>query len=507
MTTLLAIFFIALLLSLVLSPVIGRLGTRLGAVDLPGDRKVHTRPISRTGGAAIFLAFTLTLLVCPLLTTRVSDLLTWQPPWSFFFLGGVICFLIGLVDDFHRLNPWIKLFFQVMGASVAFWGGVRIDGFVIMGVSADFGIFSYAVTVFWFILFINAVNLVDGLDGLAGGVVFFAAAVMVLLSVMGHSFLPAILFSALGGAVLGFLRYNFNPASIFLGDGGSYFLGYAVAGISIMGSVKSQVGAALLIPLLALGVPLFDTVLSPLRRFVRGRRLFAPDNGHIHHRLLSMGLTTKTAVLIIYLLTVSLCLSAVIMVNLRDERAGLFLIIIGTGAIVFIRKLGYFEYVASDKIYGWFRDFVDETGLSRERRSFLSLQIDMARAADFDDLWCIFRRAMEILDFDLAELVLDPKIVQAEDGGHKRLKWQRDGFDGTRGIADDYRFKLELPLMATRGADRAAKGAKAGPESYGVLRLVKDLQRHPVSQHTFRRVEQLRRSFIGALEHLNNGKA
>jgi len=209
-------------------------------------------------------------------------------------------------------------------------------------------------------------------------------------------------------------------------------------------------------------------------------------------------LTTKKAVLIIYMLTVGLCLSAVIMVNIRDERAGLFLIILGTGAIVFIRKLGYFEYVASDKVYGWFKDFVDETGLSRERRSFLSLQIDMARAADFDDLWIIFRRAMEILDFDLAELVLDPKIVQTEDGGQKRLKWHRDGFDSDGMIADDYRFKLELPLMTT--------GMTTEQDNYGVLWLVKDLQRHPVSQHTFRRVEQLRRSFISALEHLGTGK-
>jgi len=140
------------------------------------------------------------------------------------------------VDDFHRLKPWIKLLFQVVSASVAFSGGLRIDQFVIMGVTVSFGISSYFITIFWFILFINAVNLVDGLDGLAAGVVFFTAAVMVVLSVKSNNFLAAMLFSALGGAVLGFLRYNFNPATIFLGDGGSYFLGYAVAGFSIMGS-------------------------------------------------------------------------------------------------------------------------------------------------------------------------------------------------------------------------------------------------------------------------------
>mgnify|MGYP001828169010 CR=1 FL=1 len=188
-------------------------------------------------------------------------------------------------------------------------------------------------------------------------------------------------------------------------------------------------GAALLIPLLALGIPLFDTILSPLRRFVRGREMFAPDNGHIHHRLLNMGLTTRKAVFIIYLLTFVLCLSAVIMVNIRDERAGLFLIVLGAGAILFIRKLGYFEYIASDKVYGWFRDFADETGLSRDRRSFLSLQIDMNKSTDFEDLWEIFCQTVAMLEFDLVELKLNKNFDLLKASDQNRLKWQRDDFN------------------------------------------------------------------------------
>ena len=491
MTTLLVIFGISLTLSLILSPLIGRLGTRFGAVDIPSSRKVHTKPIPRTGGLAIFIAFMLTLLISTFFMTKVSALLVLDPPKIFIFLGAAICFATGLVDDFHRLKPGIKFLFQVVSASVAFSGGLRIDQFVIMGTTVGFGFSSYFITIFWFILFINAVNLVDGLDGLATGVVFFTSAVMVVLSVMGQNFLSAMLFSALGGAVLGFLRYNFNPATIFLGDGGSYFLGYAVAGISIMGSVKSQVGAALLIPLLALGIPLFDTILSPLRRFVRGREMFAPDNGHIHHRLLNMGLTTRKAVFIIYLLTFILCLSAVIMVNIRDERAGLFLIVLGAGAILFIRKLGYFEYIASDKVYGWFRDFADETGLSRDRRSFLSLQIDMSRSTDFEDLWEIFCQTVAMLEFDLVELELNKKFDLLKTSNGNRLKWQRDDFNDGVDIENDHFLRLALPLIEN------------GNESYGTLRFVKNLRRKPVSHHTFRRVEQLRRSFIGALEQLN----
>ena len=296
------------------------------------------------------------------------------------------------------------------------------------------------------------------------------------------------LFSALGGAVLGFLRYNFNPATIFLGDGGSYFLGYAVAGFSIMGSVKSQVGAALLIPLLALGIPLFDTILSPLRRFARGRKMFTPDNGHIHHRLLNMGLTARKAVLIIYVLTFGLCLAAVIMVNIRDEQAGLFLIVLGAGAILFIRKLGYFEYIASDKVYGWFRDFADEAGLSRDRRSFLSLQIDMSKSTGFDELWATFCRAVEMLEFDLVELDLNENFDLLKKSNRNRLKWQRDDFNDGMDMENDHLLRLALPLVENER------------ESYGTLRFVKNLRRKPVSHHTFRRVEQLRRSFMAALE-------
>ena len=359
MTTILFIFAIALTLSLVLTPLAGKLGTRFGALDEPNDRKLHGKSIPRTGGLGIFVVFILTLVISSFFNTSVSNLLVLDRQVIFLLAGAIICFNIGLFDDFRRLGPYAKFLFQIIAASVAYWGGIHIGGFNVLGVYIKVGLLSYFITVFWFILFINAVNLVDGLDGLAGGIVVFTSVVMVILSVFREDYLTALLFSALGGSVLGFLRYNFNPATIFLGDGGSYFLGYAIAGLSIMGSVKSQVGAAMLIPILALGVPLFDTILSPLRRFVRGKKMFRPDNGHVHHRLVSMGLTTKKAVLIIYMLTFFLCIMAVVMVNLRDEQAGLFLVVLGAGAVVFVRKLGYFEYIGSDKIYGWFKDLTD----------------------------------------------------------------------------------------------------------------------------------------------------
>jgi hypothetical protein len=301
----------------------------------------------------------------------------------------------------------VKLAFQIAGASIAFWGGVRIGSFALLGTGMMFGMLeSYVLTVFWFLLFINAVNLIDGLDGLAAGISFFASLVMVVLSVMSGDVLTAMMFAALGGAVLGFLRYNFNPATVFLGDGGSYGLGYAIACLSIMGSVKSSVGAAMLIPLLAMGVPIFDTILSPLRRFVRGRAMFRPDDGHIHHRLLGIGLSTRNAVLIIYGISFVLCVMAIAVVNVRNEVAGLFFVIVGAGAVILVRKLGYVGYFALDKVYGWFRDVSDVAGLTQERRTFLSLQLDVDKAKTMDELWEDVCKAMEMLHFDRAELRL-----------------------------------------------------------------------------------------------------
>jgi len=267
-------------------------------------------------------------------------------------------------------------------------------------------VLSYGLTIFWFLLFINAVNLVDGLDGLAGGIVVFASMVLVLLLILSKQYVTALYFSILAGSVLGFLRYNFNPASIFLGDGGSYFLGYAIASLSILGSVKSQVGAALAIPLLALGVPLFDTILSPLRRFIRGKKMFHPDNGHVHHHLINLGLTTRKAVLILYGITFLLCLLAIFATNLRDERAGLFLVVLGAGVAIFVRKLGYFEYLASDKLYGWFQDISDQTGFSHDRRSFLNQQIEISQSKNINELWDRLQTAAHFLGIEFIELKL-----------------------------------------------------------------------------------------------------
>jgi len=404
--TLLLIFAAALFFSTILTYAARWLGVRLGALDVPMERKVHTKPIPRIGGLAVFVSFVATTVLMNSFSTQVSEFFSFDQRTALGFYGALVVFGCGLWDDFRRLNPWVKLLLQIAGASLAFAGGISIGGIFFDGHGIQFGILSYAVTVFWFLLFINAVNLIDGLDGLAGGVVFFTCLLMVILSVMTGSYQNALYFTALGGAVLGFLRFNFNPASIFLGDGGSYFLGYAIAAMAIKGSVKSQVGALMLIPLLALGVPMFDTILAPLRRWIKGRRIFQPDRGHIHHRLLAMGLSSQKAVLVIYGLTLVMCLLAILIVVNRNDLVGMVLILLLVSVLAFVRKNGYLEYLALDKFYGWFKDMTDVAGFSRERRTFLALQMEANKARTLQELMTIIGNALEMLQIDRTELHL-----------------------------------------------------------------------------------------------------
>ena len=480
MTTLLVIFSISLLISLIITPYIAKLGIIFGAMDEPNERKHHKNPIPRIGGLSILSSFVLTLCITSFFKTDISNELIFDKSLTFFFIGAGITFGIGLFDDFHQLRAIIKLLFQILGASIAFYGGLKIEFFKLGNIYFHTGILSYFVTVFWFVFFINAINLIDGLDGLAAGIVFFACLVLVLLSVLRHEYLIALLFAALGGSVLGFLRYNFNPASIFMGDGGSYFLGYAIAGLSIMGKAKSQLGAAMLIPLIALGVPVFDTMIAPLRRFILGKAMFKPDKEHFHHKLIEKGLSAKNAVLYIYRISIALCILAIVLVNVRNEQAGLFLIIIGGGTFFFIKKIGYFEYFATDKLYGWFKDMTDEAGFTKDRRTFLNLQVEISKSETLEELWKNICHALNKLDFDMAELHLN-------DNTSKVFVWTRDDFNENTDILKKSNFKMELPLFEKK------------EKNFGMLWLVKDINRSSIGHYTLRRVEHLRRTVIRKL--------
>lgn len=397
-------FVIGLTLALLLTPAAKWIGNLIGAVDLPLERKIHETPIPRSGGLAIALSFSVALVVVSFIPASFNYQLRMSTQFAFAVLGGFVVFSVGFFDDIHRLRPRIKLFFQIIAASLAYYSGLRIEAFVIGSTSFHFGIMSYFITLFWFILLINAMNLIDGLDGLAAGVALFACIIMTIFAAGRSDYQTAIAFSALAGVLFGFLRYNFNPASIFMGDGGSYFIGYVIAALSISGSLKSGLATTLLIPLLALGVPIFDTLLSPIRRWLIGSRMFSPDKGHFHHHLLEKGLSSQKAVLIIYAITFFFCIAGIFIINVHNSFAGVLLICLIIVFFIAVRKIGYLEYLAVDKILGWFRDISYEAGLDNERRSFLNIQMQIERSTDMKTLWKAACRAFKKIGFDRGEL-------------------------------------------------------------------------------------------------------
>ena len=489
--TLILIFVLSLCLSLVLTPAVRALGIRFGAMDIPMERKVHTEPIPRIGGLSIFLSMIITIILFNLFIPVFGNLYVLDFNSFLGYLGAIVVLCCGLWDDFRRLNAWTKLLFQIVAATCAFIGGAAIHGIIIGDFGLQFNtIISYVLTVFWFLLFINAVNLIDGLDGLASGLIVFTCVVMTFSCYFHGEYLSAFYFVTLGGAVLGFLKYNFNPATIFLGDGGSYLLGYTVAILAIRSSSKSHVSILMLIPLLALGIPIFDSLLAPLRRFVSGKPIFHPDKGHIHHIMMRMGLSSQKVVYILYGMTMVLCVLGILIISFRNQMLeGIILGALLVGMLFLVRKLGYFEYLAFDKFQGWFQDVTDVAGLSRHRRSFLALQIATSNARDMDELWDYFIEAMEMLKFHHAKLFVINEPAREWTMSENDQPVLFPAADPEEHI--DGMLKFEIPLR------------EDGSETIlGKLILVKDLKQGSLQSYTIRRVEHLRRSLIPVLKKL-----
>lgn len=304
---------IAFLISLTVvwwsTPVIKRLAEQAGFVDRPNERKVHRRPMVRLGGVSIFCGFLSALLIVWGLGGFGE--LPPQKEWEIWgvTLGGLAFFLIGLADDFWNLPPITRLIMQMAVATVAWQMGVRIDFLSVpFHGLIHLHLFSLPITVIWLVGMVNAVNWIDGLDGLAAGVCGISAVVMLILSLFMEQSAAALIAAALAGGALGFLRYNFNPAQIFMGDGGSYFMGFTLAGVAVIGLVKvaavtTVAVTAVLLPYLVLAVPIVDMSAVIISRISKGKSPFMADKRHLHHRLLKAGISHRLTVIFIYALT------------------------------------------------------------------------------------------------------------------------------------------------------------------------------------------------------------
>lgn len=324
---------VSLVLSLAATPVVKWFAHRVGALDDPKEaRRIHTKPIPRLGGLAIFIGFILSVLLFANITVQIRGIL----------IGAVIIIVIGVIDDIMTLRAYIKLIIQIIAALVAVYHGIVIEVFSnpLVFSSSEYwslGFLSIPITVIWIVAITNSVNLIDGLDGLAAGVSIISSVVMLIISLMVSDPNDAIIMAALAGACIGFLPYNFNPAKIFMGDTGALLLGYVLATASILGLFKFYAVVSFAAPFLVLALPLFDTSFAFMRRIMKGQNPMRPDRGHFHHRLLDMGLSQKQAVAILYTISGLLGLSAVVITTRDEVRAVIFIvaILVAAGIAVF----------------------------------------------------------------------------------------------------------------------------------------------------------------------------
>ena len=330
-------------------------------------------------------------------------------------VGGIALCGVGVVDDVKGVRAAYKLAVQIVVAVIAFTAGFRIDAVHVPLFGAlSMGVFALPVTVFWIVGITNAVNLIDGLDGLAAGVVFFAAGTNFAVAWISTNVFVAVLMAAVMGALIAFLFYNFNPARIFMGDSGSYFLGFVLAATSLTGaSHKASTAVSLLVPIVALGVPIFDTLFSMVRRMLERRPLFSPDRGHIHHRLLDMGITHRRAVMILYGVSVTMTIAAIGISLDRQWETGIALVCATLVMVGLVRFTGYFEYLQAA---GRQRKHLYDRHAEGLRRVVPALLQRMSALRSEDEVWEELCHLAEDLRFACVE------ILVAEDSGERLLQ-------------------------------------------------------------------------------------
>jgi UDP-GlcNAc:undecaprenyl-phosphate GlcNAc-1-phosphate transferase len=424
MKTYLFVYLVSALVAVVITPIVIRLSRRLSIVDVPGPRHSHTKPISHIGGVAIFISMMSSVVGVMFLSNVIGDAFRDILPKLIVLLctAGFI-FFIGLIDDIKTkgLRVRIKFLAQIVAAITICAIGIRIESVIVVDwLTLDFGWFSWPLTIFWIVGITNAVNLNDGLDGLAAGISAVACGVIAVFAIHDGQVVMAILMLALLGSLTGFLFFNFSPAKIFMGDCGSLFLGFIIASSSVLCSTKSQVLVGLALPVLALGVPIFDTLFSILRRFLERRSIFAPDRRHFHHRLVDLGLKQHHVVITIYVMTLLAAgLGMFMMINRNSSSLVIFFCILLLLFLVFhvVGSIRLIEVIAGLKQkYAIFHQVQDEI------KKFEDAELYFRRAATFNEWWQAVSTAADLMDFLNLSLPLTNR-----DGSIRTLIWRQYG--------------------------------------------------------------------------------
>lgn len=373
MTTYLTSFIVSFIFVCIATPILIKIGLKFGFVDQVNQRKIHRGAIPRIGGIGISLGTLLPIFLLFYIHSGIE--IRTNNSIFLFFAGGLGISLVGLFDDIRGINAKVKFLFQIAIAVMATLHGALITSLPMPWGRLELGFFGYILTVFWIIGIINAFNLIDGMDGLSSGITLFSSLTIAMLAIVNGYLPTALVALALAGAVTGFLIYNFNPAKIFMGDSGSMFIGYILAILSLRSQSKAHAVVSILVPIIAMGLPILDTTLAFMRRLLRHQSIFSADKQHIHHFLLSLGFNQRKTVLIMYSISILFTILSMLMIFKKslDTNIDTFLIVIVFAIIVFviIKKLGYVEM-----IYGKFR-VKKENSLEKHLENFFIDRISL----------------------------------------------------------------------------------------------------------------------------------
>jgi len=398
--TYLTVYFGAALVAIFAMPVVTRLSRRFGFVDAPGLRKVHTSPVPRTGGAVLVLATLALVLPASLLDNTIgARFQRIEVQVTALLLASVFMFVVGFIDDVRGMRAILKFAAQIAAALLVCASGIRMDE-VSLGsrLAWNLGPLGWPLTVFWIVGITNAVNLIDGLDGLAAGICAVTCGVIAFFALYTGQLVMAVVMLALLGSLTGFLFFNFSPAKVFMGDSGTMFIGFLLGASSVMCATKSAALVGLALPALALGVPIFDTAFSILRRILERRSIFAPDRRHIHHRLLALGLKQRHAVILMYLVTLGAAGMGVLMMFVRDTRGGMLLLL---GAIALL--LVVFRLVGAVRLRESLAILRHNLAFARQAKEeshcFERMQLRMREAKTFEQWWAVLCAMADEMDF------------------------------------------------------------------------------------------------------------
>jgi len=419
MYSLTAVGIAALLLTLALTPLVRNLAVRLGWVDHPDRRrKLHLSPVPRAGGVAIILAYGASFAILWVSPLQGGNLVERALPFVWKLVpAAVLVFLIGLLDDLVGLKPWQKLAGQLAASGMALWAGVWIQG--VAGYTMPPWL-SCVITVVWLIGCTNAFNLIDGVDGLATGVGLFATLTTMIAALFYGHYALALATAPLAGSLLGFLRFNFNPASIFLGDCGSLWIGFLLGCYGVFWSQKSATLLGMTAPLMALSVPLLDTGVAVFRRMLRRQPLFAADRNHIHHRLLDRGLTPRRVVLLLYGVACLAAIFSLVQNMLQNRYGGIVVLVFCAAAWIGIQHLGYVELSATSRLIypgTFFRVLNAQLRLR-------TLEETLSGAATIEECWRVICDASRDFGFNRVVLRLGEAFYEERwDGAKLGTDW------------------------------------------------------------------------------------